>query len=309
MKYDCLNVLSATKSVCIITHLKPDIDALASVSVLASFLLNRFNLNIDVFTEYETLPKSYSELIKGVKLNPKKKQYETAIMIDCPNSMRLGIFKPIYDGAKTKIVIDHHATNDYSGDVNLVETTSSSCEIVFNILKHYKYNFTNRELELIYQGIVADTNNFTVGKFDSKTFEIASYIAKHIDVRVLGQKHLSCSLGSMKILAKAIDNLESFNNGKLLLSTISKKEANNLNVMAADYSDVINRLATIENNAIVCFVYPIKKSYYVSLRAKDQYSVAEFALKNGGGGHKGAAAFICNKGLGYIKKMVLKEFN
>ena len=77
-KYKCLDVLKSAKSVCIITHINPDADALASSCVFAKFLKEQFNLKADIFADFSILPKKYLNLLNGTKLNPKQKRYDTA---------------------------------------------------------------------------------------------------------------------------------------------------------------------------------------------------------------------------------------
>lgn len=307
-KYKSLDVLNCASSACIITHLKPDADALASSLILAKFLKEQFNLAVDIFTEFSTLPEKYISLIGKTKLNPKPKKYNTAIMIDSPNSLRLGKFANLFEGAKQKIVIDHHASNNYSGDINIVELISSTCEIIYKILETYNYPLTKDICELLYSGVITDTNNFTVGNFNFKTFKMIAEISKQIDPKIIYKTQFSNDINNMRVLAKAIENIEFFENERIIFSTISKSEAAKMNLEEQNFEGIINRLATIGKNEFVCFIYPRNNGYYCSLRAKEPFSVVEIAVKHGGGGHTGAAAFISNKSISTVKKAVLKEF-
>ena len=308
-KYENLNILKNCKSVCIITHLNPDTDALASSTVLAELLKDKFGLTkIDLFADYSILPQNYNCLIENFVLNKKPSKYDAAIMLDCPNSSRLGKFQPLYDNAKLKIVIDHHNTNNFSGDINIVEIVSSTCQIIYNIAKHFKFELSKQNYEKIYAGIITDTNNFSVGAINSQTFKIASKIVKKIDYQAIYNNFLLNTLKSMQILAKAIENIEIFADGKIIFSFISKKQAEILNLGDNDYDGIINKISTIYGNKLVCLVYPKNNGLYVSMRAKNGYNVAVIAKANGGGGHIGAAAFLSNKPLNSIKNYILTEF-
>ena len=133
-KYKIFDDLALTKSVCLIGHMEPDADALCSMVVLRDFLVRYFNIKaVDLFAECESLPNNYYPILENIKINKPIKNYEVAIMMDTPNIDRLGNYRELFEKAKKKIVIDHHKTNTYSGDINLVEDVSSTCEIVFNI--------------------------------------------------------------------------------------------------------------------------------------------------------------------------------
>ena len=66
-------------------------------------------------------------------------------------------------------------------------------------------------------------------------------------------------------------------------------------------------MAGIENNRIVCFIQAKNNQYYVSMRAKPPYNVAEIAKRHGGGGHIGAAAYLSSAKWNTIQKEILKE--
>ena len=308
--YEKLKILKNCKSVCLVTHLNPDTDALASSTIFAEFIKEYFKLDVvDIFADFSVLPNNYNMLIKGFKLNTKPTKYDTVIMLDCPNSSRLGKFQPIYDNSKCKIVIDHHDTNNFSGDVNIVEIVSSTCQIVYKILKYFKFSLSNLHCEKIYAGIITDTNNFSVGAISGETFKIVSEIVDKINYQSIYNNFLANNtLKSMQLLAKAVENIQIFADGQIIFSFISKQLAKTMDLKNDDYSGIINKLATIAGNKLVCLVYPKENAYYVSMRAKNGYNVASIAKANNGGGHIGAAAFLSNKSINSIKNYILTEF-
>ena len=120
--YEELKSISNYKSVCLIGHTSPDADAIASMLVLKSFLNNKFNIShVDIFAECIKPTYGCQVLLGDVKLNPNPIDYDVAIMLDSPNIERLGIYKSLFEKSKLKVVIDHHQTNLYQGDINIVE--------------------------------------------------------------------------------------------------------------------------------------------------------------------------------------------
>ena len=308
--YEKLSRLRNKKSVCLIGHIEPDADALSSMIVLREFLINHFKVeNVDIFGDYNNLPSIYEEILDGVQLNPEIKNYETAIMIDSPNTDRLGKFASLFNSANNKIVIDHHATNQNCGEINIVEMCSSTCEIIYSILQYFHYEISKENQGKLYAGIITDTNNFTVGNYNKRTFEIAGACIENINKTQIFNAFLSSnSLRQMQLIAMAIQNLNSYQNGQIIISKLSVEEISKYNATSDDCSVVINKLATISGNKLVCFIYPSKDQFYVSMRAKDGYDVSKIATRNGGGGHKGAAAFLSNKPIEKIKLDIAKAF-
>ena len=309
--YNEIKVISQYKSICLIGHINPDADALASMKVLKDFLCDYFKIeNISLFADCEKIPTNCNEIIDNDTINqPTKKEFDVAIMIDSPNTQRLGKYKNLFEKAKCKIVIDHHQTNLFDGDVNIVEEQSSTCEIVYSIIKFFKYVLNKKNKSNIYAGIITDTNNFTVGNFNQITFKIMSEIIDDIDHEHIYNNFFSNnSLKNMQILAKSINNIKTYYDNKILISHISLKEAEDFNITNDDYLGIINRLSTITNSLLICFIYPKDKQYYVSMRAKQNLKVSQLAKENGGGGHDGAAAFLSDKTIEEIECEILEEF-
>ncbi|MBR1987506.1 MAG: DHH family phosphoesterase [Clostridia bacterium] len=308
--YELISSLTDAKNICIIGHLNADTDALCSMYCLREFLISRLqNVNIVLATDTDSLQSNYLAILENTPINALIDDIDTAISIDCPNIGRLGKFSNIFTQAKTKIVIDHHQTNNYFGDINIVENNSSSCEIIYNIMKFYNYEISNEILGRLYAGIITDTMNFTVGELTDTTFEIASLASKRVDTQSIYDNFLNHhSATNMKLLAEAINNIKSFNDGKIIISYIRPKLVKKLKASFDEYTGIINRLSSIQNNFMTCLIEPKDNIFYVSLRGKRSYNVGEIAKKYGGGGHAGAAAFDSNLSLKKIKKLILNEF-
>ena len=77
MKKYNLEKIKAAKSICLIAHIDPDVDAICSMVVFRKFLMDTFNKNkIDIFAECDSLPKDYLLLLDGCKFNPKPGKYD-----------------------------------------------------------------------------------------------------------------------------------------------------------------------------------------------------------------------------------------
>ena len=307
--YEELLKINPTKPICLISHIDPDADALSSIVVFREFLINHFKVKeVDVFAETEKLAEHYLEILEQVKLNPTPKNYDTAIILDSPNAERTGIYKQLFDCAKNKIVIDHHATNEYFGGINFVEMCSSTCEIIYSILKDFNYEINRKNQGKLYAGIITDTNNFTVGNITKRTHLIVSEIIENIKSNDIYNTFLqNTTAKQMKMLSLAINNLKYFQDNKILISHITKEEAEQYNTTFEDFANIIKELSTIEKSILVCFIYPKHNNYYVSLRAKPSFDVSSIAVKFQGGGHKGAAAYLSNKTIYEIEQEILNE--
>jgi len=308
--YTKLKKLKQIKSVCLIAHIEPDPDAIASMVVLKNFLENKFQVKtVDIFAETKTLTDQLKEILGNLTLNNKPTNYDAAIMMDSPNSKRLGIYEELFNGATQKIVIDHHATNEYSGDINIVEICSSTCEIVYEITKEFKFLLTSAEKGKIYSGIITDTNNFSVGEISSRTFKIVSEIVPYINRDLIYKTFLAnTSLKNKQIESLAIKNITAHENEQIIISHISHDEAKNYQIDVHDYDGIINNLAKINTACLICLIESKNGKYYVSMRSKHGLDVSQIAKNNGGGGHTGAAAFTSCDSIENIRTLILNNF-
>ncbi len=308
--YEKLNRLNGVKSVCLISHIEPDPDAIASMVVMREFLKQKFNISkVDLFAETSNLSDGLLEILDTIELNPEPIPCEVAIMMDSPNIERLGKFKYLFESAKEKIVIDHHATNNYAGDINIVEICSSTCEIVYSILKEFNHPFTKEQQGKLYAGLITDTSNFVVGEITERTFEIARDCNKNINRDTIYKAFLaSNTLKNMQLLSLAIQNLSSYDHNQIIITHITTEQALINNTTHDNFCGIVNSIATINSSKLVCLIEPMDKCYYVSMRAKTGYDVSEIAKKFGGGGHIGAAAFTSTDTLENLHKLILEEF-
>ncbi len=308
--YRNLKSITNSKSVCLIAHTDPDPDALASMVVFQDFLKSHLKIEkVNLFAECKNLSEKLKEILEDTQININETNYETAIMMDCPNSDRLGKYKSLFENAKNKVVIDHHATNNYSGNINIVELCSSTCEIVYSILKSFNYETNSKQQGKLYAGIITDTNNFIVGALTNRTFKFVSEFAENIDRELIYRTFLANnSTKSMKLLALAIKNIQAFENNQIIITHLTKEDVNRHNAEHNDMCGIVNQIASINSAKLVCFIEPKNNLYYASMRAKKGYDVSKIATQHGGGGHIGAAAFVSNKSLEETQQLVLQEF-
>jgi len=307
---DIIKTLKDSKSICIIGHIDPDADALASLTVLKNFLTTQFQIPIvDIFAQTEQVQENCEFMLKGQILNPEMETYDTAIAVDSPNIDRLGIYAHLFSKATSTYVIDHHNTNLKFATYNIVEESSSTSEIIFELLESLNYNFTYQDNINIYSAIITDTNNFTTQNTKKSTFYVASKIIEKINfIDIYNNFFSNISINNAKLLSFAIKNLISLKNNEILISYLSKKHFKKSNATVNDITGIVNKLSNINGNKLTCLIFKKNKEYYVSLRAKNGYNVADLAKKYKGGGHVGASGFLTKLKLNKIIKLIKKEY-
>lgn len=310
-KYRELKKLKKYNSACVISHMNADTDAIASLLLTRNMLKHLGIKRVDILTDTESTLDNYDVLGDISNINSRTVvNYDVAVIVDCASVNRTGKYASLFNNAKVKVNIDHHDTNTNEGDINIVEIVSSSVEVLYGIMSRLNYKFTTQDYNCIYSGIITDTDNLTVGKITASTFNVlGKCVAANIDNKSLYKRFFaSNNLKTIYILGLAIQNITPYENGKVLITHISREEEIEFNSHDEDYEGIINQLARTKDCELIAFIKPRNDEYYVSMRSRGNCNVADVAIKNGGGGHRGAAAFSSSASLEEIEQKVLEDF-
>lgn len=295
---DILKLIRERQNVLILTHSKPDGDAVGSATAMAFALKHTNNVKM-MFDDYN--PR-FDLLHPNEFLTSSIQNADAVVVLDCANKNRLGKLLSLTENTFV-INIDHHISNDNFGDVNCVcSNASSTAEIVFELLK----DELNSDIALaIYVGIISDTDGFRHSCTSKRTHEI---VAKLYDFdlpfsNVYNELINMRTMNEVRNIAKTIENLEVISN--IAISFLNLDAQTKTTAGLIDFIKSIKKVTLavmiIETEPFVC---------KVSFRS-DDIDVNKLAEKFDGGGHKFAAGCVINTDALTAKQHVLnllKEF-
>lgn len=313
----CIEKIKRKNKIAIICHTTPDTDAIASMVALKKLIkqnLPEEMLNqkqIDLFVDAGEINELDSAMIKGIEHNKQNcEKYELAISVDCASANRMGKYEEIFNKADETINLDHHSTNTKFSKNNIVFKASSTCEALYILAKVKNYKISEEVCNLIYAGIITDTNNLTQGtitKFTHKT--ITEMVERKINTQAIHDHFFKNNTKSKTyLLQKALSTMKFLAKDKIVVMKITRKDMNDCGASFEDTVGIINHGIDIKGVEIA--ILAIKKNdneYYFSLRSKDNIKVDEIAQKFGGGGHEQVAAFQYSGTLGDIQKDLIAE--
>ena len=172
--------LKAHDSWTIFSHRKADGDAVGSVSALITAGLNAHK-KIKWLAPDSELPDTYNFLphydkyihCESFSFDDNNELY---IFLDCSNESR-SVAGFDTDKNIDSLNIDHHADNSLFARVNCVDPLSSStCELLFRILKAGQWEITTQIAECLYTGIFTDSGGFTFSNTRALTHRIAAQL-------------------------------------------------------------------------------------------------------------------------------------
>lgn len=303
------------KSIAIITHTKPDADALCSALALKRVLksIAKKDVIIDIFVDCDEIDGIYMPIIGDEKINVrslrKNYKYKLAIALDCANKGRMGKNIEIFNKAYYTLNIDHHDTNDKFAHQNYIKKASSTCEIIFDLCNKNNLDMDNLTNKLLYSGIITDTANLTQGNITTDTHRVIMCIIKQLGNvdNLLDYFFKNKKKSKILLLEKALHSLSFYVNDKVAFMRLMKTDFISTDSTFDDTNGIINYAIDIKGVEIA--VIAIKQednSYYFSLRSKQGIDVAHIASYFGGGGHETMAAFQYKGSLTEIKTELLK---
>lgn len=303
----------------VISHLGPEGDAIGSLLGL-TLALREAGKDAVAFLE-DPLPPIFDFLPGADSIVHELKNeaaFDATIAVDCGQKERLGKkFGELASSGRAGLLIniDHHATNDSFGDINVIEPNASAAgEMVYDLLKAGNMAISKDAAVNLYVAIHTDTGSFRYSSSTPGAFRKAGELVElgadpwDISTRVYENQPVE----RFKLLAMALSTLKIIGNGEAKVATMDVTlDMFNKVGGGRELSDGFVNFARAISGVEVGLLYRESgpNEYKVSMRSKGKVDVAELSAGFGGGGHKNAAGFNIKGPLDEIKKKVEKAIH
>jgi bifunctional oligoribonuclease and PAP phosphatase NrnA len=301
--------LASPKKVVIVTHFKPDADALGSSLGLAGCLIKKGH-EVDVIT-----PSDYPDFLawmpgkeivtslsKDSKQPEKKAQLliakaEVIFCLDFSNLKRINeLGDMVKISSAKKVMIDHHLEPEHFADFEKWDVRSAStAQMIFELINELgeKDLIDENIANCLYAGLMTDTGGFRHNNTTHKEFEVASALvglgakpsetAKNIyDTNSLERLRLTGYVLSQKLIV-----LPEFSTAYM---TITWDELNKFGAQTGDTEGLVNYGLSIKGIKMAVLMYDRKEEIKLSFRSLADFDVNALARKHfEGGGHKNAS--------------------
>lgn len=303
-------IIDNSKSIYIVAHVNPDGDAIGSTYGMY-FALKKLGKDVHVIMpEYSEVFKFLPDVMKICEKDIYVENYDLLIALDASDKSRLAISDDAYSRAKNVIMLDHHQISHPYGDVRYInDKLSSASEVVFNFIEYLGITFDEKMATYVYMGMMTDTGSFNYCNTSSQTHRA---VAKLIDagadyVYVCKKLNDTIKEAKLRLIAKTIDNMEVYNEGKVRYSLVDYNTINSLGLDEEDAEGMTNYLRMVEGTEVGIYVRGKKDgTYKVSMRSIGNVDISKIAIENGGGGHPRAAGFTIYEDLDAVKDKILK---
>jgi len=304
-------ILRANHSFVLMSHLRPDGDALGCVIALA-LCLKGLGKQVKVWNEDGMLDKyRYLPSSDLVTLPPSEpEEFDVAIALDTGVENRLGTCLKSIKQAKIWINIDHHISNARYGDfVHVDPTAPATGQILFELFRSDDLPITPEIADNLFVAISTDTGSFQYPNTTARTYEIGAELLKAgVNVGKLSQQMYESHPRRRILLLRELLNTMQFScNNQVASFALSMATIEKLGVKSEDTEGLIDTLRGIEGVIVAAFLEEIPQGKVrISLRSKDpKIDVCKICALYGGGGHTLAAGARTRGNLPEVQEKVL----
>jgi phosphoesterase RecJ-like protein len=293
------NLLQSARKIVIISHRGPDGDTVGAN--LAMRLALKYQWGKEVISACVDVPSKSDDFLP--ECNEYVKDFDLSwpdllIAVDCGAHymMKFHETKPrLLSGAPPLINIDHHASNDHFGKINIVDAQSAAaCQIVYDFLKFCGFRIDRKIATCLLHGLYHDTGSFMHSNTNPEVLGIASDLLwKGADFKTIARKQFhTMPMNQLKIYGKILERVR-VNGKKLTISAINKEDFDQTGADPENTTGAIDYLNSIPDGEFCCLLYEDRKGMLKgSFRTRvEDIDLSKLAGVFGGGGHKKAAGF------------------
>ena len=301
--------MSKPRRVVVVTHFKPDADALGSSLGLAGFLKKKGH-DVQVITpsDYpgflswmpgndEVLAIDKDNPAKGKKAQEYVSKAEVIFCLDFSSLNRINTLGDMVREAKaTKVLVDHHLEPEHFAHYEHWDPkAASTAGLVFDLIDMLgeKPSIDKDIANCLYAGVLTDTGGFRHSNTTQKEFLIASelvgaganpwWVSKKIyDTNTLARMKLTGFVLSEKLVV-----IPEYRTVYVCLNTDELKQ---FDTKTGDTEGLVNYGLSIEGIRLSVLMYDRKEEIKLSFRSLGSFPANEIARKYfEGGGHRNAA--------------------
>ena len=226
----------------------------------------------------------------------KLERFTNALLIVCDTPDRKRIDSVDFSQYGCVIKIDHHPFVEKIGDIELIDDTKTSAsEIIMELILNTELLCNKEIAELLYMGLVSDSNRFLFNNCSSSTFKNVSEILKDydLDLSSIYNKLYLRPMSEVRLQGYISLNMKVTEN-KLGYIVVPNDVITEFEVDSASAGNMVNEFNFIKEVLVwATITEDIKNDQYrISIRSRGP-EINKVAENFNGGGHKFASGVRC----------------
>lgn len=292
------NIVDQNHSFVIISHNKPDGDTLGA-NLALSMALKKQGKHV-ISACYDDLP-DYGKFLPGSETFVKDfilEDFDAVIVVDTATKKLVGFFDKFPELNRTRkpiICIDHHASGNPFGTLNIIDDkATSTTSLLIDIFQELSWPIDSDMATCLLNGIYTDTGSFMHSNTTKKVLQQSAILSKIGANYKLIQKNnfQKTNLKKLKLMGEILSNIEVDEKG-VVQSGVRKLTLDKYKATSDDLTGVADMICSIPNTEYsILFTETDEGLVKASLRTRrSDVNVAKVAENYGGGGHTKAAGF------------------
>jgi bifunctional oligoribonuclease and PAP phosphatase NrnA len=298
--------LAHPRKAVIVTHFKPDADALGSSLGLAGYLLKK-NHQVQVIT-----PSDYPDFISWMPGNQNVlvfhkdkpaaaanfvKAADIIFCLDFSSLKRINeLGEMVSQSSSKKVLIDHHLDpEDFAEFVQWDTSAASTAELVYDLIHEMDddHLIDSDIADCLYAGLMTDTGSFRHPNTTVKVFKVASeLVSKGANpAKVSKLIYDTNTIERLRLMGFVLsERLHVVPEFRTAYITLSADDLRKYGSQTGDTEGLVNFGLSIKGVRLSVLISDRRENIKLSFRSLGEFSVNDFARKHfDGGGHKNAA--------------------
>ena len=314
------NALQSAGTVAVLTHVRPDGDAIGSQLAMV-LALQKLGKTVVAWNE-DGLPESFaflsgSEVITKPPDEPM--EFDIVLALDTAAKNRLGTGIKAVRACKTLVNIDHHASNPSYGDLNYIDVQAPATgQIIYQLLQDQRLPFFPEIADALFVAISTDTGSFRYQNTTAHTFEIAGKLVEAgVDLATISHRiYENYPKRRILLLGQLLNEATFHANDRIATFSMTEATKARLAIDPADVDGLIDVIRSIDTVVVAIFFEELEdQRVRISVRSKDlRIDANRICSTWGGGGHQLAAGArirgtleeVRTKVISYVSDEVLK---
>ena len=309
------NIINRSGNILVISHRKPDADTLGAALTLKIWL-TKIGKQVTLACVDEPAPvfsflPHIDEFVDEFDL----KSFDLAVIVDAGASYMTNFhlkYEDLFKGIVPILNIDHHASNDYFGKINVVDPKAASTTVILyriltatppqaGLTKNVREANTNQSIidndmaTCLLAGIYGDTGSFMHSNTNKEVYEVSSdLMAKGARVTDITRALFkSKPLATLRLWGRVLEKAK-ITNDNIVMSAIKEEDYEQASSSPEHLSGVVDYLNMIPGTKFAVLLNEDRNGHVKgSFRTREaDIDLSRIAAVFGGGGHPKASGFM-----------------
>jgi phosphoesterase RecJ-like protein len=295
-----VEVIRSHQRFLLISHVRPDADALGSELAMAG-ALEALGKQVRIVNGQSTPPNlkflDPEGKIKAINVDVQPAELadvEVAMILDTSAWIQLGPMADVFRALKAKkIVLDHHMSDDELGAEMFKDVTAEAAgRLVVDAVHALGLKLTPQIATPAFAALATDTGWFRFASTSGNTYRCAGELvdAGASPAAIYKSLYEGDTLARLRLIGRTIDRAQTDLGGRLIYTSVRREDFEATGAIASDTEDIINMTLQVAGTevAVICVELADGK-VKVSFRSRGALDCSRLAEQFSGGGHKAAA--------------------